>query len=129
MKVLIALLMAGLSYDAAASDWAFFGMANNKGTVIDIDMASIVYGPITKVWVRYTFNIASGNKSAGDVILERNEFNCATHEVKWVESVIHAKFSGDSSEKGDGSWEPVAPDSINDAILTTVCKPRAAKKP
>lgn len=129
MKAIIALLIASLSYDADASDWVYFATSSDKGTVVDVDKASIIYGPITKVWVRYTFNVAQGNRNAGDVALERTEFNCATHEAKWVESVIHAKFGGDSTEKGDGTWEPVAPDSMNDAILTAVCKPRAAKKP
>lgn len=128
MKALIALLMVSLSYDADASDWVYFATSTD-GTVVDVDKASIVYGPITKVWVRYTFKVAKGNMNAGDVSLERTEFNCATHEAKFVELVIHAKFAGDSTEKGDGTWEPVAPDSMNDAILTAVCKPRAPKKP
>ena len=129
MKSIIALLMSAVASVSIASDWVYFGTASDKTTTIDVDKASLVYGPITKVWVRYTYTAASGGKNAGDVLLERTEFNCATHEAKWVESVVHPKFGESSTERGTGQWEPVAPDSINDAILEAVCKPRAAKKP
>jgi hypothetical protein len=128
MKVVIALLMWGFAAGASASDWVYFATASDKTTTVDVDKALLVYGPITKVWVRYTSTVASGGKNAGDVMLERTEFNCATHEAKWVESITHPKFGESSIEKGNGSWEPVAPDSINEAILEAVCKPRAAKK-
>jgi hypothetical protein len=125
MKVMIALLMFGVLSGAVAAEWVFFATANNKGTVVDVDKASIVYGPITKVWIRYTFNIATRKNSPGDVVLKLTRFNCATREAQWVESIIHAKFGGDSTEKGNGEWEAVAPDPIYDAILTAVCKPGA----
>jgi hypothetical protein len=110
MKTVTALLMLAFSVVAIASDWVYFATANDKTTVIDVDKASIVYGPITKVWVRYTFKENSGNHTAGDMSLERTEFNCATHEAKWVESIHHPKYGDVSTEKGNGSWEPVAPD-------------------
>jgi hypothetical protein len=129
VKSIIALLMSAVASAAIASDWVNFATANDKTTLVEVDKASIVYGTITKVWVRYTFTAASGNKNAGDVEMERWEFNCATHDVKWVESIIHPKFGQASTERGNGSWEPVAPDSMNDAILTAVCKRKAAKQP
>jgi hypothetical protein len=125
VKSIIALLMSAVASAAMASDWVYF--ATSKAATIDVDKASIVYGTITKVWVRYTFTAAVGLRNTGDVTLERTEFNCVTHEAKWVESVIHPKFGEASTEMSNGTWEPVAPDSINDAILTAVCKRKAAK--
>lgn len=131
VKSIIALLMSAVASAAIASDWVSLGTAGDKTTLIEVDKASIVYGTITKVWVRYTFTAATGNgnKSAGDVEMERWEFNCATRDVKWVESIIHPKFGQASTQMGNGSWEPVAPDSVNEAVLEAVCKRKAAKQP
>jgi hypothetical protein len=128
MKTFVALLLMTFTAAAMASDWVFFATAADKTTLIEVDKASIVYGPISKVWVRYTWKEASGKHGAGDMSLERTEFNCATREAKWVESIYHPKYGEASTEYGHGTWEPVVPDSIDDALLEAVCK-RPAKKP
>jgi hypothetical protein len=133
MKPPIVLVMLGLTAVAAASDWMGVGTINDGAVKVEIDKASIVYGPVIRVWTRYTNLRAYHSMDTGDYSMVVNEFKCATREYRAMEVIIHSKATGTAtgtySQKGDEEWRPVPPDSVNEGIFRVLCEVRPKPKP
>jgi hypothetical protein len=129
MKPPIALVMLGLTSVAAASDWMDFGTIYDGAVHVEIDKAGIVYGPVIRVWVRYTNVRAYRSMDAGDYSMVLDEFKCATGEYRQMRVIVEAKSTGINSQKGDEEWELAPPDSVYEGILHALCSMKPQPKP
>jgi hypothetical protein len=115
------ILALGLSSVAAASDWMSVGTLYDGSVQVAIDKATIVYGPVTRAWVKFTYQKSQGLFAAGDVGLNLYDYKCASRESRLIEMILQSKTTGTSSQKVNGAWEPAAPDSADEAILQVLC--------
>ena len=110
---------------AIASNWVYVGKASNSNTFF-IDNQSISRsGDSVTFWVKTNY---ASRDSYGDLSSKINQtINCRTREL------IHRYFMfyDDLDNKGkltistappSPTWEPIAPDTVNELLLKFVCR-------
>jgi hypothetical protein len=106
---------------ANATEWVYLG-THNGSQKVEARSPAIWNGNTAKVWLRYTYTKPVKSYVAGDVAQVLYQLNCATHEYRVLNVAVRSKGSlGTFSKNYNDQFQPVSPESINEALLNKVC--------
>lgn len=117
------LLMSIITSSVYANRWFLVGVAGPIKSSIDLSTISYSKG-ITKAWVKHEYLQDSGNIVKGDMAMLLNYANCAEKTMGTKTIVPYSKatnFSGQSHNLPTVDYESLAPDSLKEVEMLTMC--------
>lgn len=128
------------SVPAAASDWQYLADVGTDGSSLIFDAQSkAVSGAYKKAWFKWIYAkdmpLADNVKSDPAAFfyktsLDLSYFNCAERSSVTTQAIYYDKdgkvVGGFTLQVKDARWSEVAPDTLGETMLNTVCSSKAA---
>lgn len=129
-KTILTMLLVFVSSNAIA-EWVGIDVAHDGTYIVYADPDTILReGNKVKMWTLSDYKTVPELSDVSPFLslkLQR-EFDCKKKRIRILYTAHHAENMGEgetvSSDTYPGDWEPVAPDSIGEALLKLACKKR-----
>ena len=135
MKKFLFLLLVLYSGTAMAADWQYVGTAADR-SILYLDTDSILRGEDTvHVWVKWDESPNHHKEIIHGLSAWETKglylYKCSSRERQVFSSVVYARdghvLATDAQSENSYSYEPIVPDSMDEAVFNKVCLGKASQ--